>query len=85
MTDSNDNQFSNTTSSGKSGESPYSQNRFPESGSYPPEEWARIWGVSTNTVHEWVKKYKIPVWGPSSKNYMIEASDFKGAFTAKPI
>ncbi len=55
-------------------------NTFPEAGDYDVYFWANIWNVSDKTIREWVKEFNIPHWGPSDRNYFIDAVDFKAVF-----
>lgn len=59
--------------------------KFPDSGSFSPKEWAKIWDVTEDTIRDWVKEFEIEVWGPSERNYMIEAADFRSVFQKRKL
>lgn len=66
----------NSTSTGKT---------FPAEGDHDVEYWANIWGVTPRCIRDWVKKFNIPVWGPSNDNFMINAEDFRSVFEKRTI
>lgn len=80
MCEQDNNHYTHTESTTKCQKTPFLTNRFPESGDFHVSEWAEYWGVKVKTINEWVAKYDIPKWGPSDKNYMINAFEFKKAF-----
>lgn len=53
---------------------------FPTDGDHDVDFWSEVFGVTPRCVNEWIKKYEIPVWGPSDKNFMVNAEDFRSAF-----
>lgn len=85
MTDSNTSQNSDGTSSGKSENAIITGKTFPVDGDHDVDYWADIWGVTPRCIRDWVKKFEIPVWGPSKDNYFIAAEDFKAAFEKRTI
>jgi len=80
MPNPNNNDYTHNASSANRENYEKVGNTFPESGDHDVEFWAGVWNVSTDTIREWVKKFDIPFWGPSDRNYFIDAVDFKAVF-----
>ncbi len=80
MCEQDDIDYTRTESTVKQQKTPILTNRFPDAGDYHVSEWAEFWGVRVKTINDWVEKFKIPKWGPSNQNYMINAFEFKKAF-----
>lgn len=81
MTNQYDSHDSGFTSSGNHS----LHQKFPESGALSVKEWAKVWDVDEETVRGWVKDFEIDVWGPSDRNYMIDAADFRGVFGKRKL
>ena len=58
---------------------------FPETGAYSCKQWAEFYGVTPETLTDWVSDHEVPVFGPSDRNFHIDAEDMRAGFPKRII